>query len=201
VKTYGQTTEGQKRYSPPECVGAKRVPVMGNPDPKHISTSYAERQNLSMRMGMRRFTRLTNAFSKKVENDAHAISIYFMHYNLVRIHTTLRVTPAMAAGVSKTLWTMEDVVRIVDEWEMSQKVALRVARFDSGLRISYPSAATCEGRLLWPRYRRITRASPKDPRRDTTTIMIAGTASGSSRNTKGLAPRIDHSAKECQKLG
>jgi hypothetical protein len=85
-----------------------------------VSTSYAERQNLSMRMGMRRFTRLTNAFSPKVENHAHAIAIYFMHCNFVRIHQTLRVTPAMAAGVSDKLWSLTDMVRIVDEWEAVQ---------------------------------------------------------------------------------
>jgi hypothetical protein len=91
--------------------------VTGRRDKKHISTSYAERQNLSMRMGIRRFTRLTNAFSKKVENHFFALAIYFMHYNYVRIHQTLRVTPAMAAGVSKTLWSMDDVVKVVEEWE------------------------------------------------------------------------------------
>ena len=88
--------------------------VEGRPNPKHISTSYIERQNLSMRMGMRRFTRLTNAFSKKVENHIHAISIYFMHYNFVRIHTTLRVTPAMAAGVTGQLWELEDIAGLAD---------------------------------------------------------------------------------------
>ena len=87
---------------------------MGNPDPKHISTSYAERNNLTMRMGMRRFTRLTNAFSKKVENLEHAVSLHFMYYNFVRIHKSLRVTPAMAAGVTDKLWEIEDIVRLVD---------------------------------------------------------------------------------------
>ena len=94
--------------------------VTGNPDRKHVSTSYAERANLSIRMGNRRFTRLTNAFSKKVQNHEHALAIYFMHYNYVRIHQTLRVTPAMAAGVSKTLWSMDDVVAMVEEWEAAQ---------------------------------------------------------------------------------
>jgi hypothetical protein len=94
--------------------------VTGNPDKAHISTSYAERANLSMRMGIRRFTRRTNAFSKKVENHWHALSIYFMHYNFVRIHKTLRTSPAMAAGVSKTLWSMDDVVKVVEEWEAAQ---------------------------------------------------------------------------------
>lgn len=120
IKIYGQPVEGQKRYSPAQLASIETKCCTGTPDPAHISTSYVERQNLSMRMGMRRFTRLTNAFSKKVENHAFAIAIYFMHYNFVRIHQTLRVTPAMAAGVSKTLWSMTDVVRIVDEWEQDQ---------------------------------------------------------------------------------
>ena len=117
VKHYGPAPEGpQRRYSPAECVGTTIGTVTGNPDKKHVSTSFAERANLSMRMGIRRFTRLTNAFSKKVENHFYALAIYFMHYNYVRIHQTLRVTPAMAAG-SKTLWTMDDVVKVVEEWE------------------------------------------------------------------------------------
>lgn len=120
VKVFGASAESQGRYSPPQCVGAEKHPKIGNPDRKHISTSFAERQNLSMRMGMRRFTRLTNAFSKKVENHAHAISIYFMHYNFVRIHQTLRVTPAMAAGVTDKLWSLEDIVKVVDDWESGQ---------------------------------------------------------------------------------
>ncbi|MBI2716930.1 MAG: IS1 family transposase [Rhizobiales bacterium] len=118
VKQYGAPPAAeQRRYSPAECIGAIKGVVTGQPDMKHVSTSYAERQNLSMRMGIRRFTRLTNAFSKKVENHCHALAIYFMHYNYVRIHQTLRVTPAMAAGVSKALWSMDDVVRVVEAWE------------------------------------------------------------------------------------
>ena len=93
VKNYGIAPEAEKRYSPPVCLGAEREVVRGRPDPEHINTSYVERQNLSMRMGIRRFTRLTNAFSKKLENHIHALSIYFMHYNFVRIHQTLRCTP------------------------------------------------------------------------------------------------------------
>src|SRR5216684_6986283 len=121
VKQYGTAPEAEKRYSPPVCLGTERTVIHGNPDPAHISTSYVERQNLSMRMGIRRFTRLTNAFSKKLANHVHALSIYFMHYNFVRIHQTLRVAPAMEAGVTDRLWTLEDMVGIVDEWEANQK--------------------------------------------------------------------------------
>src|SRR3712207_987483 len=121
VKLYGESPEAEKRYSPAECVGCKRAAVTGSPDPAHVSTSYAERQNLSMRMGSRRLTRLTNAFSKKAENHAHAMSIYFMHYNFVRIHQTLRVTPAMAAGVTPKLWELADMVRVLEEWERSEE--------------------------------------------------------------------------------
>jgi IS1 family transposase len=120
-KVYAAPVEGQKRYSPPVCVGAKRKEITGRPDQAHISTSYVERQNLNIRMGNRRFTRLTNAFSKKVENHVHALAIYFMHYNFARIHQTLRVSPAMAAGVSKTLWSMTDIAAMVDEWEATIK--------------------------------------------------------------------------------
>jgi IS1 family transposase len=121
VKQYGTAPEAEKRYSPPICLGAERQEIRGLPDPEHISTSYVERQNLSMRMGMRRFTRLTNAFSKKLANHMHALSIYFMHYNFVRIHQTLRCTPAMEAKVTERLWSLEDIVRIVNEWEANQK--------------------------------------------------------------------------------
>jgi len=121
VKIYGTAPEAEKRYSPPICLGAERMEARGAPNPEHISTSYVERQNLSIRMGMRRFTRLTNAFSKKLENDMHALAIYFMHYNFVRIHQTLRVTPAMAAGVTERLWDLSDIVRVVDDWDAAQK--------------------------------------------------------------------------------
>jgi len=121
VKLYGTDPMAEKRYSPSICLSAESKIICGNPDREHINTSYVERQNLNMRMGIRRFTRLTNAFSKKLENHIHALSIYFLHYNFVRIHQTLRVTPAMAAGVTDTLWSLDDMVRIVDEWEASQK--------------------------------------------------------------------------------
>jgi len=120
VKKYGDSPDAEKRYSPPVCIGIDRQVIRGRPDPEHISTSYVERQNLSMRMGMRRFTRLTNAFSKKLENHMHALSIYFMHYNFVRIHQTLRCTPAMQANVTEQLWDLTDVVHVVDEWEASK---------------------------------------------------------------------------------
>ena len=97
--------------------------ISGTPDPKHINTSYVERQNLTMRMSMRRFTRLTNAFSKKFENHAHSVAIHFMHYNFVRIHQTLKVTPAMAGGVTTKLWELADMVRVLEEWEQSQAAA------------------------------------------------------------------------------
>jgi IS1 family transposase len=114
VKLYGESPEAQKRYSPAECIGCRKQPVSGGPDPKHISTSYVERQNLTMRMQMRRFTRLTNAFSKKVENHIHMVALYTVWYNFARIHKTLRMSPAMAAGLSPTLWSMEDVAALID---------------------------------------------------------------------------------------
>jgi len=102
------------RYSPPVCTGVIKETVEGDPDPKHISTSYVERSNLSIRMQNRRFTRLTNAFSKKLQNHIHALALYFAFYNFVRVHKTLRMSPAMAAGVSKTLWTMEDIAERIE---------------------------------------------------------------------------------------
>jgi IS1 family transposase len=117
VKIYGTPPEGEKRYSPAECLGAVKTRIEGNPDPKHVSTSYVERSNLTIRMHTRRFTRLTNAFSKKVENHAHAVALHMIYYNFVRIHKTLRMTPAMAAGVTKRLWEMGDVVDVLETWE------------------------------------------------------------------------------------
>jgi IS1 family transposase len=113
VKIYGTSPEAEKRYSPPQCLGAKKMKVSGNPKRKDVSTSYVERQNLTMRMNMRRFTRLTNAFSKKVENLACAVALHFMYYNFCRIHRALRVTPAMAAGVTDHAWEIEEIVALL----------------------------------------------------------------------------------------
>jgi IS1 family transposase len=118
VKLYGAETGGQgheRKYSPSECVGARKDRVTGSPDPKHVSTSYVERANLTMRMSMRRFTRLTNAFSKKLVNHAHMVALYALWYNFVRMHKTPRMSPAMAAGIETRLWSMEDVVALIDE--------------------------------------------------------------------------------------
>jgi IS1 family transposase len=109
IKTY-ESSQEETRYSPAVCTSAEAKPIMGNPAPQYISTSYVERQNLSMRMGIRRFTRLTNGFSKKVENHAAAVALYYMHYNFVRIHQTLRVTPAMEAGLTDHVWTIEEML-------------------------------------------------------------------------------------------
>jgi IS1 family transposase len=121
VKVFGAVPDVLKgRYSPPACIGARKVAISGNPDPAKISTSHSERNNLNVRMHSRRMTRLTNAFSKKVQNHAHAMALHFLYYNFVRIHQTLRVTPAMAAGVTKRLWEMKDVVTMIEAWEAVQ---------------------------------------------------------------------------------
>jgi IS1 family transposase len=112
-KIFGASDEPEKRYSPATCIGCDIKVVSGDPDPKHISTSYVERQNLTMRMGIRRFTRLTNAFSKKLENHAYAVSLHFMYCNYVRIHQTLRVTPAMESGLSDHAWDLAELVRLL----------------------------------------------------------------------------------------
>jgi len=119
VKLYGTATGSvnERRYSPGECCGTIKGTVCGNPDDRHVSTSYVERSNLTMRMGMRRFTRLTNGFSKKVENHTHAVALHFMHYNFGRIHKTLRVTPAMEAGISDHVWSLEEIVGLADRLE------------------------------------------------------------------------------------
>ena len=121
VKLYGPTITAPGRYSPAECIGARKQRVEGNPDIAHVSTSYVERQNLTMRMSMRRFTRLTNAFSKKLDNHIHALALYFAFYNFCRIHKTLRMSPAMAAGITDTLWSLEDFVMKIDEMAPTPK--------------------------------------------------------------------------------
>ena len=114
VKLYGPGPKEESRYSPAKCIGAEKQVIQGRPDPAHISTSYVERQNLTMRMSMRRFTRLTNAFSKKVENLAYAVALHFMHYNFCRVHKTLGTTPAVAAGVADHEWTVGEIVNLLE---------------------------------------------------------------------------------------
>lgn len=121
VKIYGPSPEGEHRYSPPVCTGARKTMKIGMPVRKHVSTSFVERNNLTMRMHMRRFTRLTNAFSKKVENHAAAVSLHSMYYNFVRVHQTLKVSPAMAAGVTDRLWEMTDLVEMLEAFEAKEK--------------------------------------------------------------------------------
>ena len=119
VKLYGAAPESAKgRYSPAECTGTRKTRIEGDPDLKHVSTSYVERNNLTMRMHMRRFTRLANAFSKKVENHAYAVALHMMYYNFVRIHSKPRMSPAMAAGVTDRLWEIGDIVKLVEDAEM-----------------------------------------------------------------------------------
>lgn len=113
-KVYRASGEPEKRYSPAKCIGCAMKTVIGDPDPEHVSTSYVERQNLTMRMSMRRFTRLTNAFSKKIDNHGHAVALHFAHYNFCRIHKTLRVTPAMEAGIADHIWSFEELVALLD---------------------------------------------------------------------------------------
>jgi IS1 family transposase len=126
IKLYGTDPEEEKRYSPAKCIGVEARRVVGQPDPAHVSTSYVERQNLTMRMGNRRFTRLTNAFSKKVENLLYAVSLHFMYYNFARPHTTLRAknpqkpTPAMAAGVADHVWSIEEIVGLIEAREAAK---------------------------------------------------------------------------------
>lgn len=123
IKLYGPGASGpEARYSPATCMGIKKIPIQGKPDRKHISTSFAERQNLTIRMQMRRFTRLTNAFSKKVKYHKHALAIFFMYYNFCRIHQTLRVTPAMEAGLADHVWEVEEMVGLIDTYHQRPHV-------------------------------------------------------------------------------
>ena len=114
IKLYGNNPESEVRYSPAECTGIEIHTIEGNPDKAHVSTSYVERANLTMRMGMRRFTRLTNAFSKKVDNLGYAVALHFMYYNFCRVHQTLRVTPAMEAGVTDHVWKIEEIISLLN---------------------------------------------------------------------------------------
>ena len=115
VKIYGAAPEGSEvRYSPAQCMGARRAIISGSPDHKHVSTSYVERQNLTMRMHMRRFTRLTNGFSKKLENHEHMLALHCMYYNFCRVHQSLRVTPAMEAGIANHIWSLDEVIALLD---------------------------------------------------------------------------------------
>jgi len=123
VKIYGASGDSpESRYSPATCIGCRTGVLSGTPNPKYISTSYVERQNLSMRMGMRRFTRLTNGFSKKFENHAHQVALYFMHYNYCRVHSTLRVTPAMEAGLTDHVWTLAELCSLLPERKPNERI-------------------------------------------------------------------------------
>jgi IS1 family transposase len=129
VKLYGPTPSPPGRYSPAQCIGTRQRVRTGAPDPAHISTSYVERHNLSIRMGNRRFTRLTNAFSKKIDNHLHALALFFLHYNFARQHKALKgISPAMAAGVSDTLWSMEDIAERIEERRPQPKIGKRGPR-------------------------------------------------------------------------
>jgi IS1 family transposase len=121
IKLYGQSEDPERRYSPAECIGTETRVITGAPDAAHISTSYIERHNLTTRMALRRFTRLTNAFSKKIENHCHALALYFVWYNFARVHKTLRMSPAMAAGLTQTLWNMEDIAALIEKNEVPKK--------------------------------------------------------------------------------
>jgi hypothetical protein len=124
IKLYGAPSDNpESRYSPAACIGTRTGILSGNPDRQHISTSYIERQNLNLRMGVRRFTRLTNAFSKKFENHCHMVAIYHAYYNFCRVHQTLRVTPALEAGLADYVWTLEELVRVLDVKSQSVEAA------------------------------------------------------------------------------
>ena len=126
-KVFGASSEPEHRYSPATCIGCDMKTISGVPDPKHVSTSYVERQNLTMRMSMRRFTRLTNGFRKKLENHAYAVALHFMYCNFLRIHQTLRVTPAMEAGLASSPWTMDELVSLIPAEESKKRGAYKKA--------------------------------------------------------------------------
>jgi hypothetical protein len=137
VKIYGASSEIAKgRYSPAECMGTRKTRIEGDPDPAHVSTSYVERSNLTIRMHMRRFTRLTNGFSKKVENHAYAVALHMMYYNFVRLHSKLRMSPAMAAGLSDRLWEISDIVALVEAQEAATVAKVRGPYKKRGAEIS-----------------------------------------------------------------
>jgi IS1 family transposase len=147
-KIYGAAPGEERRYSPAVCIGAQKKRVTGKPDAKHVSTSFAERQNLTMRMHMRRFTRLTNAFSKKIENHTAAVALHTMFYNFVRVHQTLKISPAMAAGVTDRLWDVSDIVQVLEDWE-AQRVTepsfdVEPNRIGDGyfVRVTFPTGET-----------------------------------------------------------
>jgi IS1 family transposase len=123
VKLYGNDSESETRYSPAECIGCKTAAISGDLNPRHISTSFVERQNLTMRMQMRRFTRLTNAFSKKIDNLGYAVALHFMHYNFCRIHQTLRVTPAIEAGIADHVWGIDEIVGLLENQAIKSETA------------------------------------------------------------------------------
>ena len=147
-KIYGAAPGGERRYSPAVCIGAQKKRVTGEPDKKHISTSFAERQNLTMRMHMRRFTRLTNAFSKKIENHTAAVALHTVFYNFVRVHQTLKLSPAMAAGVTDRLWEVSDIVQVLEDWEARQinepSFEIEDNRIGDGcfVRVTFPNGET-----------------------------------------------------------
>ena len=160
IKLFGQAADAKRRYSPPVCVGARKESIEGRPDKKHISTSFVECHNLTMRMHMRRFTRLTNAFSKKVENHAHVVALHFLFNNFCGIHKTLQVSTAMAAGVTDRLWELEYIVALVDK--MAPKPGLCGSYKKLSVEISNRDVTRPSGRLT-PRARASRLASIAAP--------------------------------------
>jgi len=142
IKVYGETPTDEKRYSPAKYVASEQKIIKGNPNRRKISTSYVERQNLTMRMCMRRFTRLTNGFSKKLANHIAAVSLHSMYYNFVRIHQTLRITPAMAAGVTDHVWEISDIIQLLEDWQGRQEQDKRKARMFEITGSSLPPASS-----------------------------------------------------------
>ncbi len=142
IKVYGETPTDEKRYSPAKYVASEQKIIKGSPNRRKISTSYVERQNLTMRMCMRRFTRLTNGFSKKLANHIAAVSLHSMYYNFVRIHQTLKVTPAMAAGVTDRLWEISDIIRLLEDWQARQEQDKRELRASAILGTSLPHGSS-----------------------------------------------------------